>query len=1076
MNTRSNRSGANKGRVLEVDTSQPPISSSIPRAHQTCKLVSFSSELLAGIFQHVVVSDISGHTLSKSAAPWVLAQICRRAREVAVTTPFLWNHIRIDTAHNSSPKESAKMLQTYLDRSQPLNISCLLDFGWDKEKEKKGHGLKLQNQLALLLVSHSTRWYDMDITMVDNGSRVYAKLASIKNKLPHLRSFSLRCHGTGTSALDVKAVFQSAPNLTEARFKLDNDWFEYDTWEYGSDDSGVTVHLDVPQPILALPWSQLKELTCEPYELRDLLTAAPSLCNLEYLHVLTEDVMLLDESMPPTGKHSTLPKLRSLYIDGVGPVTALLLDQLIAPALEDLWIQGEMFPREKGPFTLRALAGLQERSRPGIRRLGVPVWLFANTGLQVDILRSLDRVEVMQFKHAEFDYRPTFQILQAGLCPSLKVLQFIFDRSTSCDQDFLQRLTNLVRSRKLERVSLHCVDDKGTKEEIYFDRQDAENFKDLLKEGGIDYCGNFVGRLWISSEEEYYPQFMQEAEERHKARFRLTRSTRSTRSSRKRAKHAQDPEVAEPTTPYIHQSSKLVNLSPELLEIIFLECFRADTHGHAFSKNAAPWIVTQVCRRWRQVALATPCLWSIIRIDTRHLLAPKEPLKMLQAYLDRSQPMHISCLLDLGWDKAKEGKGHGRKLNNQIVKLLIAHSKRWYDMEITMMLSGSRLWAEFQALQSMPELRLLSLRGDMIEVYCKTEKRKDIAGMFSRAPQLKEARINTDIPLFHRNRFGGSVEAGTPLLVLPWAQLRELTLPGCAPQDLLRLLPSLINLEFLDANLNFNEDKIGHAKTVTHPKLRCLSITASSNSYTRTFMSRFAAPALVDLRLCRPTHHTAKMVRNMEAGDRRVKQPVHLSTIIADYIVPTVRVVDTDMATFSISNFPEVLQNLHSVEQVRLRRAGAKDIHTLHNLHKGMFPDLKHLRLIFENSRSCDEELLQGLVDMVKIRSADVKRLSFCVTRRGISVEGPISLSKGCLGLFQQLIALAGQGDLDLCGSLVDGKWVSTDRDDHWAVVRKERRVIRFGNTSSLEANHTKDWKAEPEGSAIKVSDSSDSD
>ncbi|KAK7058422.1 hypothetical protein VNI00_002056 [Paramarasmius palmivorus] len=557
---------------------------------------------------------------------------------------------------------------------------------------------------------------------------------------------------------------------------------------------------------------------------------------------------------------------------------------------------------------------------------------------------------------------------------------------------------------------------------------------------------------------------------------RSTGSTRSTRSSRKRAKHAQDPEVAEPTTPYIHQSSKLVNLSPELLEIIFLECFRADTHGHAFSKNAVPWIVTQVCRRWRQVALATSSLWSIIRIETGRLLAPKEPLKMLQAYLDRSQPMHISCMLDLGWDRTTEGKGHGRKLNNQIVKLLIAHSKRWYDMEITIMRSGSRLWAEFQALKGMPELRSLSLHGNMIEAYCKPEKLKEIAGMFLGASHLREARINIELPLFYQSRIMSSdkddfsdedgLPSGTPLLVLPWSQLRELTLADVYTQSLLRILPFLVNLEYLDAyvEVDWGVKDVSNDRIV-HSKLRYLSLTGRDNTDIQTFTSKVMVPAIEDLRIGRPTYYSMAGVRGADRSERLSEPPIHLSSVVAHYVAHAegkIRLLDTDMSTLSIPDFPKVLRSLHSVEEVHLRRASSKDIHTLLNLQNGMCPNLKSLRLIFEDDSYCDVEFLKGLVEMVKARSSGLQRLSFCVTRRGKPVEAPILLDKGGERLFQQLLIL-GQGSLDLCGNLVDKKWFSTDRDDHWTMARKERRSTRFGNTSRAEADHLMDWFPEGE-------------
>ncbi|KAK7053205.1 hypothetical protein VNI00_003824 [Paramarasmius palmivorus] len=521
----------------------------------------------------------------------------------------------------------------------------------------------------------------------------------------------------------------------------------------------------------------------------------------------------------------------------------------------------------------------------------------------------------------------------------------------------------------------------------------------------------------------------------------------------------------------IQQPSKLANLVPELLEIIFLEHFRADTLGHTFCRNASPWVVARVCRRWRQVALATPSLWSIIRIDTGHLLAPKQPLRMLQKYLTRSQPMRISCLLDLGWDRVKESKGHGRRLNSQIVRALVAHSRRWCNVEITFMRSGSSLWPEFKALNDMPELRFLSLHGDMIGAYSQSEKLRELSGIFSRAPQLREAKINTDLPLFNRYFHVDDVAPGTPFLILPWSQLQELTLRETSPQQLLKVLSSLVNLEFLDATVDrylYNGEFDGQGElNISHPKLRCLSLTGHDIADFRIFTSRFVAPALQDFRISRPSYYSRVQVRNAESETWPIAP---LYAIVADYVEhakASLRLIDTDMSAFSTPDFPDVLQGLYSVEQINLRRAGMKDLSTLRNLEQGAFPNLKCLRLIFEDDVRMgtgvdfwDWELLTGLLDMVKTRSGDLKRLSFCVTRRGKPVEGPIFLSEYCEQLFRQLVEL-GQGHLDLCGNLVDGKWVSSDMDDHWTALRKERRIARFGNTGKMEADHIADWRGE---------------
>ncbi|KAJ7483482.1 hypothetical protein FB451DRAFT_991164, partial [Mycena latifolia] len=64
--------------------------------------------------------------------------------------------------------------------------------------------------------------------------------------------------------------------------------------------------------------------------------------------------------------------------------------------------------------------------------------------------------------------------------------------------------------------------------------------------------------------------------------------------------------------------SPLRRMPPELLGEIFswtLPSVQEALGRRRFQDKHSPWVFTQVCHRWRAVALSTPSLWSQIVIN-----------------------------------------------------------------------------------------------------------------------------------------------------------------------------------------------------------------------------------------------------------------------------------------------------------------------------------------------------------------------------------------------------------------------------------------------------------------------------
>jgi len=61
--------------------------------------------------------------------------------------------------------------------------------------------------------------------------------------------------------------------------------------------------------------------------------------------------------------------------------------------------------------------------------------------------------------------------------------------------------------------------------------------------------------------------------------------------------------------------SALSHLPVEVLCQIFVLCLPAEIHHFRISSNLAPILLTRICRRWREVAVTTPSLWSRLYVN-----------------------------------------------------------------------------------------------------------------------------------------------------------------------------------------------------------------------------------------------------------------------------------------------------------------------------------------------------------------------------------------------------------------------------------------------------------------------------
>ncbi|KAJ7791590.1 hypothetical protein B0H14DRAFT_2534951 [Mycena olivaceomarginata] len=114
----------------------------------------------------------------------------------------------------------------------------------------------------------------------------------------------------------------------------------------------------------------------------------------------------------------------------------------------------------------------------------------------------------------------------------------------------------------------------------------------------------------------------------------------------------------------------------------------------------SPYLLCQICREWRHIALATPALWSVISLSFRKAGRVPQKLRYLQTSIERSGSCRLSLKLGTSYSLDQEYLAE----SNHVV---INHFHRMEYLDVS--------WPGFEfptdAELSLPCLRGLRLRG-----------------------------------------------------------------------------------------------------------------------------------------------------------------------------------------------------------------------------------------------------------------------------------------------------------------------------------------------------------------------------
>ncbi|KAJ7502618.1 hypothetical protein B0H11DRAFT_2223528 [Mycena galericulata] len=270
-------------------------------------------------------------------------------------------------------------------------------------------------------------------------------------------------------------------------------------------------------------------------------------------------------------------------------------------------------------------------------------------------------------------------------------------------------------------------------------------------------------------------------------------------------------------------------LPPELLSEIFHLCgpFSNGRYLDGLSMRDSPWLMTHVCRRWREAALSTPMLWRLLSIDIsiQSTQTVEGIFQLVSLFLERAAHCSISVVIS-----GRNGPQHG-----PIFERLMSTSDRWEDLRIFAPGRGTLVRALSPIRGHLPRLRHLEVHREDAWLNPISSR----IDTFSSAPRLQHAVFAYDPSIS---------------FILPWTQLSEYKTSYCEVGLVLNTLRELVNLVTLTLiRLDLEgEDTPEQPRAVHLPRLRTLSLTAehdSAEDHPGDLLEHLFLPVLANLAL-----------------------------------------------------------------------------------------------------------------------------------------------------------------------------------------------------------------------------------
>ncbi|KAJ7629743.1 hypothetical protein DFH06DRAFT_709476 [Mycena polygramma] len=251
----------------------------------------------------------------------------------------------------------------------------------------------------------------------------------------------------------------------------------------------------------------------------------------------------------------------------------------------------------------------------------------------------------------------------------------------------------------------------------------------------------------------------------------------------------------------------VLTLPNEVTSEIFRHILPPYHHFPPFTGPLSPTLLTHICRRWRDIALATPELWSVIASGDNHAGALRGA-RMVRLWLERSRSCPL--YLELGVYKWAD---------DDLVEAVIPHRARWNYLSIDLDADNLRILDG-----PMPLLRYL-----LLNVH------KDLDGIaLNEVPLLRTVALTNPAALRFR---------------LPWAQLTSLGLFNVHSSDCVPILLQTRNLVRCELHFCQKTRDTEPQQDISLPCLESLVFTDPGEQSVTDFLPALIVPALRNLEI-----------------------------------------------------------------------------------------------------------------------------------------------------------------------------------------------------------------------------------
>ncbi|KAF9484437.1 hypothetical protein BDN70DRAFT_872449 [Pholiota conissans] len=259
-------------------------------------------------------------------------------------------------------------------------------------------------------------------------------------------------------------------------------------------------------------------------------------------------------------------------------------------------------------------------------------------------------------------------------------------------------------------------------------------------------------------------------------------------------------------------------LPTELIVEIFLCCHSKFQNP---KRNVVPWALSQVCHRWRIIALNMSTLWNDLppmRLGALEKTQLKRQIALISTLLGRSGDSGLTFYL---------AKNISPTLDDAVVAMLFEHSERWMNISLSISEDVCTHFSKVKGrLSSLRSLNLLLTRTGHLHV-----------DMFEVAPNLREVTL------------GSLTWPG--IIKLPWSQLTSFTEDASRTDHIVAVFKfaadSLRKLNFITDQSWALFDESAVIRPTTLPNLTCLALQTPFETGLRTLLDSLTVPALQEL-------------------------------------------------------------------------------------------------------------------------------------------------------------------------------------------------------------------------------------